>query len=152
VSNAKPFFHLDLKLSLPSHARVAAARKFNLRLPTRFNLEHAICARATIESEALAPISSSESQIGADYNFGAAQDVSQENSDVDEREELRRSRISNANKGDIPWNEGQKHSPGWITRIFTKEKTAHSFSIVILKRSLYSCGIPWYQLYLHEYQ
>lgn len=32
--------------------------------------------------------------------------------DVDERERLRRTRISLANKGNTPWNKGRKHSPG----------------------------------------
>jgi hypothetical protein len=32
--------------------------------------------------------------------------------DVDERERLRRMRISQANKGNTPWNKGRKHSPG----------------------------------------
>lgn len=32
--------------------------------------------------------------------------------DVDDRERLRRTRISLANKGNTPWNKGRKHSPG----------------------------------------
>jgi len=32
--------------------------------------------------------------------------------DVDDREKLRRIRISKANTGKTPWNKGRKHSPG----------------------------------------
>jgi hypothetical protein len=38
--------------------------------------------------------------------------VEEEAEDVDERERLRRTRISLANKGNTPWNKGRKHSPG----------------------------------------
>jgi NUMOD3 motif len=151
VSNAKSFSHLDLKLSLPSHERVVAGRKFYLQLRTRFKLEHAICALATIRSEMLAPIYSSESQIGADYNFGAPQDVSQEDSDVDEREKLRRSRISRTNKGNIPWNKGKKHSPGWFTPIVTKEKNYSCLLNCNFEETVVFLWHSRYQLYLHQY-
>lgn len=32
--------------------------------------------------------------------------------EVDDRERLRRMRISKANRGNTPWNKGRKHSPG----------------------------------------
>lgn len=35
-----------------------------------------------------------------------------ESEEVDERERLRRLRISKANKGNTPWNKGRKHSAG----------------------------------------
>lgn len=40
------------------------------------------------------------------------QSSSEEYSELDERERLRRMRISKANKGNTPWNKGKKHSAG----------------------------------------
>ena len=39
--------------------------------------------------------------------------------DMDEKERLRRMRISKANKGNVPWNKGRKHSPGRIFHFFS---------------------------------
>lgn len=38
--------------------------------------------------------------------------TSKESEEVDEKEKLRRMRISKSNKGNTPWNKGRKHSPG----------------------------------------
>ncbi|XP_078181889.1 uncharacterized protein LOC144575571 [Carex rostrata] len=112
LSNTKVFSHADLKFPLPSNKRLVGRQGFSVKLHTKFKFEYAICALTTIESESIALSSSSETQIGSGWNFGASQDDSQENSGIDEKEILRQSRISSANKGNTPWNKGRKHSPG----------------------------------------
>lgn len=52
-------------------------------------------------------------------------EISGENSgEVDEKERLRRMRISKANKGNTPWNKGKKHSPETLQRIRERTKLA----------------------------
>ncbi|WOH04117.1 hypothetical protein DCAR_0623525 [Daucus carota subsp. sativus] len=50
-----------------------------------------------------------------------AEHQSTSDDELDDREKLRRKRISKANKGKSPWNKGRKHSPETRQRI--KEKT-----------------------------
>ncbi|KAJ1686384.1 hypothetical protein LUZ63_017774 [Rhynchospora breviuscula] len=125
VSNTKAFSHTDSTLSLlSSRKRVVSGWRFYVQFHTKFKFEPAICALATVESEPIAPSSSLESRIGSDLNLGASLDVFQEDSDLDDREKLRRSRISRANKGNIPWNKGKKHSPETVQRIRERTKIA----------------------------
>ncbi|XP_065867389.1 uncharacterized protein [Euphorbia lathyris] len=49
---------------------------------------------------------------------------SEDTSDVDEKELLRRTRISKANKGNTPWNKGRKHSPETLRKIRERTKLA----------------------------
>ncbi|KFK35694.1 hypothetical protein AALP_AA4G025000 [Arabis alpina] len=43
---------------------------------------------------------------------------------VDDREQLRRMRISKANRGNTPWNKGRKHSPETLQKIRERTKIA----------------------------
>lgn len=58
--------------------------------------------------------------------------------EVDDRERLRRSRISKANKGNTPWNKGKKHSPETLQRI--KERTKIAMQDPKIKMKLVNLG------------
>ncbi|CAI0473067.1 unnamed protein product [Linum tenue] len=61
-----------------------------------------------------------------------------ETADLDERERLRRMRISKANKGNVPWNKGRKHSPETLQRI--RERTKIAMQNPKIKMKLASLG------------
>lgn len=62
----------------------------------------------------------------------------EDSTEVDERERLRRSRISKANKGNTPWNKGKKHSPETLKRI--KERTRIAMQDPKIKMKLVNLG------------
>uniref|UniRef100_A0ACD5TJX6 Uncharacterized protein n=2 Tax=Avena sativa TaxID=4498 RepID=A0ACD5TJX6_AVESA len=57
---------------------------------------------------------------------------------VDEREKMRRMRISQANKGNTPWNKGRKHSPETLQRI--RERTRLAMQDPKVKKKLMNLG------------
>ncbi|XP_047315299.1 uncharacterized protein LOC124919174 [Impatiens glandulifera] len=58
--------------------------------------------------------------------------------ELDEREKLRRTRISKANKGNTPWNKGRKHSAETLQRI--KERTKLAMQNPKVKQKLSNLG------------
>ncbi|XP_027903410.1 uncharacterized protein LOC114163350 [Vigna unguiculata] len=56
----------------------------------------------------------------------------------DDREQLRRMRISKANKGNTPWNKGRKHSPETLRKI--KERTRLAMQNPKIKMKLSNLG------------
>lgn len=66
-----------------------------------------------------------DSSLWYDSNPDSQMDLSSVDCpELDERETLRRMRISKANKGNIPWNKGRKHSPETLQKIRERTKLA----------------------------
>lgn len=61
-----------------------------------------------------------------------------DSAEVDEREKLRRMRISKANKGNTPWNKGRKHSAETLQRI--RERTRLAMQDPKVKMKLVNLG------------
>ncbi|XP_015069772.1 uncharacterized protein LOC107014398 isoform X1 [Solanum pennellii] len=61
-----------------------------------------------------------------------------EEAELNEREKLRRMRISKANKGNTPWNKGRKHSPETLQRI--RERTRLAMQDPKVKMKLVNLG------------
>ncbi|BAF26210.1 uncharacterized protein [Oryza sativa Japonica Group] len=69
---------------------------------------------------------------------GQQQQREEEEDAVDERERLRRMRISKANKGNTPWNKGRKHTPETLQRI--RERTRIAMQDPKVKKKLMHLG------------
>lgn len=65
-------------------------------------------------------------QLGSDSSVqvNQLQSLSEDSRELDERERLRRLRISKANKGNTPWNKGRKHSAETLQRIRDRTRLA----------------------------
>ncbi|XP_058078811.1 uncharacterized protein LOC131227113 [Magnolia sinica] len=63
-------------------------------------------------------------QSGSNSDSRMFDSLSEDSSEMDEKERLRRMRISKANKGNVPWNKGRKHSAETLRRIRERTKLA----------------------------
>ncbi|XP_006842720.2 uncharacterized protein LOC18432555 isoform X2 [Amborella trichopoda] len=60
----------------------------------------------------------------SDGNCEPNQLSTDDSAELDENERLRRMKISKANKGNVPWNKGRKHSPETLRKIRERTKLA----------------------------
>ncbi|KAM1430142.1 hypothetical protein ACFX2I_046241 [Malus domestica] len=133
LSSAWKFPHISIKLS------------FNLG---RINVPKGslrIKAVATLESKSLVQNENAHagyngSQLGRESSplAGQLEPSSDDSEELDDREKLRRLRISNAIKGSTPWNKGRKHSPE--TRQLIKERTRLAMQNPKVKMKLVKLG------------
>ncbi|CAD6261750.1 unnamed protein product [Miscanthus lutarioriparius] len=91
---------------------------------------------------AVRAVASAGPALGLDLGAGAVGTellaMEEEAEDVDERERLRRTRISLANKGNTPWNKGRKHSPETLQRI--RERTRIAMQDPKVRKKLMNLG------------
>nr|KJB70032.1 hypothetical protein B456_011G054500 [Gossypium raimondii] len=123
------------------HAQVLSNPWKSCPLPSRisFHVGHLenhsgklqVKAVATLEPKCSVPKQgehNNKSQLGGDSCPSPTQPESWKTGDsddeLDEREKLRRMRISKANKGNTPWNKGRKHSAETLQRIRERTKLA----------------------------
>lgn len=71
-------------------------------------------------------------------NSAVAEQPSEDDMELNDREKLRRMRISKANKGNTPWNKGRKHSPETLQRI--RERTRLAMQDPKVKMKLVNLG------------
>ncbi|RDY06451.1 hypothetical protein CR513_09563, partial [Mucuna pruriens] len=133
ITNAQLSFRysLTLKAPMPYHAKGCwiSLRKENLNV---------IKAVATLETNTLAAKPhSNHLELGlTPHPPGVVLEFSDQ--ELDEREKLRRFRISKANKGNTPWNKGRKHSPETLQKI--KERTRLAMQNPKVKMKLINLG------------
>ncbi|XP_072982149.1 uncharacterized protein [Typha latifolia] len=127
----------ERRVSFLKYKRMGSGWKEQIQIPksTKFKglsigkSSHIVKAVATVEPMLLVPIAKDE-KCDTNLHFSSNSDsqVSQssfeENPEIDDKEKLRRMRISKANKGNVPWNKGRKHSPETLQRIRERTKIA----------------------------
>ncbi|XP_073105089.1 uncharacterized protein [Elaeis guineensis] len=126
------------RLSLVKEERVGSLWKYPIQIARKTNFKGwsldkqqtpLIKVDATVEPKYLVPTendnrndfmlkfcSNSDSQL-----FQISND---ESSEIDDKERLRRMKISKANKGNVPWNKGRKHSAETLQRIRERTRIA----------------------------
>ncbi|GMI77828.1 hypothetical protein like AT1G53800 [Hibiscus trionum] len=152
IATAKPYLQNPL---VPVRVQVLLNPWKSSPLPRRisFHLGHQVsrCGKlqvravATLEPKCSVPKQdgrNSKSRLGGDSSPSSSQlgplETGDSDDEVDEREKLRRMRISKANKGNTPWNKGRKHSAETLQLI--RERTRLAMQNPKVKMKLVNLG------------
>ncbi|KAK7338194.1 hypothetical protein VNO77_18796 [Canavalia gladiata] len=137
ITNAQLSFPYSLRAPMPYHVKGywICLEKFKQQ---KLDVIKAI---ATFEPKTLAAKGDSNHvELGqSPHPSGVRLEFSDEETEqLDEREKLRRMKISKANKGNTPWNKGRKHSPETLQKI--KERTKMAMQDPKVKMKLINLG------------
>ncbi|KAJ9190479.1 hypothetical protein P3X46_001677 [Hevea brasiliensis] len=106
-------FHFPTKLNAYERSKLQIKAVATLELKCVVHKED---GHRTSENAQL-DVDSDSSKVQAEFS-------SADSTELDERERLRRIRISKANRGNTPWNKGRKHSAETLQRIRERTKLA----------------------------
>ncbi|XP_010273796.1 PREDICTED: uncharacterized protein LOC104609242 [Nelumbo nucifera] len=140
ILRVHPLFHgsRSRRFAFGNEKRLASPWKVSIEVPRKvnFNVGHhnmhgiiLIKAVATLETKYLVHDEGGQDddrnlQSALDLEPQVVQPPGVDSTEMDERERLRRMRISKANKGNVPWNKGRKHSAETLRRIRERTKIA----------------------------
>ncbi|KAJ0982291.1 hypothetical protein J5N97_010546 [Dioscorea zingiberensis] len=127
-----------LRLTSKKDKELGSAWKHCFRIPKKSYLkgcsremQHTILTKAVAMVEPNCPSQTENScrygsnlEMGSDPNSQVFQSLSDAYVEMDEKEKWRRMRISKANKGNVPWNKGRKHSEETLRKIRERTKIA----------------------------
>ncbi|XP_068663163.1 uncharacterized protein [Aristolochia californica] len=102
-----------------------------------------VMAIATFETKVVSygkdgPAQGYSLELDTNLNSQVVQTWNDDSDELDERERLRRQRISKAIKGNVPWNKGRKHSAETLQRI--RERTRLAMQNPKVKMKLVNLG------------
>ncbi|XP_038974761.1 uncharacterized protein LOC103697567 isoform X2 [Phoenix dactylifera] len=139
-------------LSSVKEKRVGSLWKYPIQIARKTNFKGwsldkkqapLIKAVATVEPKYLVP-TENDNRYDSMLKFCSNSDSqlfqisNDESSEIDDKERLRRMKISKANKGNVPWNKGRKHSAATLQRI--RERTRIAMQDPKVKMKLVNLG------------
>ncbi|ONK76474.1 uncharacterized protein A4U43_C03F28340 [Asparagus officinalis] len=122
------------KLSIVKHEKIGFGGEDHNQISRKFIFED--WSPDKEKAQLMKAIATVEREVSKPYEESPELHASDE--DSIQKERLRRTRISKANKGNVPWNKGRKHSPETLQRI--RERTRIAMQDPKVKMKLMSLG------------